>query len=325
MKQITILTIAAMCTIASCTEKTIAGEDIIPEINKPQTAETKTIAIDKSTNHINVMGTDMPTLPSFPKLQKKPGKVLGYVKDWAGKPIVGASIGVRSSYLAGYYSGSKGITDSKGYFEFSPAKGSSEIYNAGYQIEYANDWAAVSLHPADGSLETWTTSDGMVENFVLLPYGITNREDVQNNPRIPSAYYGGAIILGWYGVEANDENAPDFAIKEGTIIEIGLTPESKTINTPSTGHSFTIRKVAGAYGELRIHNIPIGVYRISIKADGKAVKIKDNKNNNAFGLKPSAAIGSASISFLPSNTDASMITPQLGAWDWVSLNLEPNN
>jgi hypothetical protein len=71
-----------------------------------------------------------------------------------------------------------------------------------------------------------------------------------------------------------------------------------------------IRKVAGTYGELRIHNIPLGLYRISIKANSKAVKIKDTrKYNPLFGLNPAEAIGAASIAFLPGNADASMITP----------------
>jgi hypothetical protein len=282
----------------------------------------KIIPVDKNTRHINVMGNEMPATPPFPKLKPKPGKVCGYVKDWAGKPLAGATIGVRSSYFAGYYSGSKAKTDANGYYEITPPKGSAQFYNAGYQLQYGDGLAAVSLHPADGTLDSWTTANGLVENFVLLPYGITSGENAQNNPQLPTSYYGGAVFLGWYGVEANNENAPEFAIKEGTLVEITLTPENKTLNG-ATAESFIIRKVAGSYGELRIHNIPLGLYRISIKADGKAVKIKDTrKYNPIFGLNPAEAIGTAAITFLPASADAAMITPQYGSWEWVSLNLE---
>jgi hypothetical protein len=317
MNRLFTIAIASLSMLTYCKkESTITNDATTNSVTE------KVITIDKSTKHINVMGNEMPAIPPFPKLQPKAGKVCGYIKDWTGKPLAGATIGVRSSYFAGYYSGGKATTDANGYYELTPPKGSAHFYNAGYQVKYGEGVAAVSLHPADGTLESWTTVDGKVENFVLLPYGITSRENVQNNPQLPTCYYGGAIFLGWYGVEANDDNAPDFAIKEGTLVEITLTPEGKTLNGAAP-HSFIIRKVAGTYGELRIHNIPLGLYRISIKANSKAVKIKDTgKNNPFFGLNPAEAIGEAAITFLPGNADASMITPQYGAWEWVSLNLE---
>lgn len=291
-------------------------------VSLKNTPAPKIIEVDKNTKHINVMGNEMPVMPSFPKLQPKAGKVCGYVKDWSGKPLAGASIGVRSSYFAGYYSGGKAKTNAAGYYELTPPKGSAEFYNAGYQIQYGDGVAAVSLHPADGVLDTWTTTDGLVENFVLLPYGITSKENLQNNPQLPSSFYGGAIFLSWYGAEADDGNAPEFAIKDGTLIEITLTQEGKILSN-SDGHKFIIRKTAGAYGELRIHNMPVGLYRIIITANGKEVKIKDTrKNNPVLGPIPAEANGAAGIIFIPGNADASMIAPQYGAWDWVNLNIE---
>jgi hypothetical protein len=283
---------------------------------------SKTIDVDKNTKHINVMGNEVMVMPSFPSVKLKAGKVCGYVKDWAGNPLTGATIGVRSTYYAGHYSGSTAKTDSKGYYELTPPKGSVHFYNAGYQIKYSTGLAAVSLHPTDGNLESWTSSDGKVENFVLLPYGIASKENVQNNPQLPTSYYGGAIILNWYGVEADDENAPNFAIKEGSVVEITLSTEGKPLNG-TTEKNFVIRKIANTYGELRIHNIPLGLYRIGIKVNGKAVKMKDTrKQNQAFGLNPAEATGSASLGFLPNTADATMIAPQVGAWEWVNLYLE---
>jgi hypothetical protein len=320
VKQLFAAAIASLCMLASCAKETTINNDVTTN-----GVTEKIVNVDKSTQHINIMGNEMPPVPQFPKLSVKAGKVCGYVKDWTGKPLSGARIAVRSSYFAGYYSSSSTQTDTNGYYELTPAKGTAEFYNAGYHIVYSEGIAAVSLHPAYGTLESWTTVDGKVENFVLVPYGITSQENVQNNPQLPTTYYGGAIFLSWYGVEANDDNAPEFAIKEGTLVEITLTPEGISHNGGAK-HSFVINKVAGSYGELRIHNIPLGLYRISIKANGKAVKIKDTrKYNPLFGLNPAEAMGAASIAFLPGNADASMITPQYGAWEWVNLSLERIN
>lgn len=296
----------------------------IRQISTKTDVSAKVLSADKNTKYINVMGSEMPAMPQFPALSPKPGKVRGYVKDWSGKPLAGAAIGVRSSYFAGYYSGGQGKTDANGYYELTPPKGSAHFYNAGYKIEYGEGIAAVSLHPADGNLESWTTVDGKVENFVLLPFGITSRENLQNSSHLPSTFYGGAIFLTWYGVEADDGNAPPFAIRDGSTVEITLTPEGKMLDG-SAGQTYVIRKVAGISGEIRIHNIPLGRYRINIKSGGKPVKIKDTAKFNQFGMSPAEANGSASVLFVPDTTDAAMITPQFGAWKWVSLNIETGN
>lgn len=302
-----------------------------PQANQPKVSQNssnsinlsaKTVTVDKDTQWVNVMGNEMPPMPSFPVLPPKAGKVRGYVKDWTGKPLAGANIGIRSSYLAGYYSGGQGVTDKNGYYELSPPKGMAHFYNAGYQIEWGEGVAAVSLHPADGKLDSFVTSDGAVENFVLLPYGVTSRENLQENAHLPSTFYGGAIFLTWYSAEADDNNAPDFAVKDNAKLEITLMPEGKMFDG-SAGQTIVIRKTAGISGAFRIHNIPLGRYRISIKADGKPLKMKDTKKNNpSFGLSPTEANGEAIILFVPGSAKASMVSPQFGAWDWVSLNIE---
>lgn len=282
----------------------------------------KTVTVDKDKQWVNVMGNEMPPMPSFPALPPKAGKARGYVKDWTGKPLAGANIGIRSSYLAGYYSGGQGVTDKNGYYELTPPKGMANFYNAGYQIEWGEGVAAVSLHPADGKLDSFVTSDGTVENFVLLPYGITSRENLQENAHLPSTFYGGAIFLSWYSAEADDNNAPPFAVRDNAKLEISLTPEGKLFDG-SSGQPIIIHKTAGISGAFRIHNIPLGRYKISIKANGKPLKMKDTKKNDpSFGLSPTEANGEASILFVPGSAKASMVSPQFGAWDWVSLNLE---
>lgn len=294
------------------------------ESNQPikNNSSAKIVTVDRDTNWINVMGSEIPPMPSFPQLAPKPGKVRGYVKDWSGKPLAGAEIGIRSSYLAGFYSGGQGKTDANGYYELAPPKGMAHFYNAGYQIEYGDGVAAVSLHPADGKLDSFVTTNGAVENFVLLPYGITSRENLQQSSHLPSTFYGGAIFFNWYGVEASDNNAPAFAVREGSLLEITLTPEGEMLDG-SAGQTIVIRKTLGASGGFRVHNIPLGRYRISVKANSKSLKIKDNKGyNQIFGMNPAEAIGTGSILFVPDSAKASMVTPQNGAWNWINLSLE---
>jgi hypothetical protein len=323
MNQLFAAALVSLSILTSCKKESVAGNgngNGTGDIH--YTPNTKTLDVDKNTKHVNVMGNQIPAIPSFTKLQVKPGRVRGHVKDWAGKPLAGATIGIRTSYFAGHYSSVHTKTDANGYYELAPAQGSSHFYNAGYQLQYGSAVAAVSLHPADGKLDSWTTADGLVEDFVLLPYGITSNENLQNNPQLPSSFYGGAIFLGWYGVEADDNNAPDFTIKEGTVIEITLTPEDKTLYGIA-GQSFVIKKIAGSYVELRIQNIPLGFYKIDMKANGKALKIKNNRNYvQPFGLKPAEVIGNGSLGLMPENADPAMMAPILGAWEWVSLNLE---
>jgi hypothetical protein len=278
------------------------------------------LSVGADVNWINVMGDAMPALPQFPALAKKAGRVRGYVKDWTGKPLAGAAIGVRASYFAGHYSGAQGETDQNGYYEFVVPKGSAHFYNAGYQIEWGEGVAALSLHPSDGKLESWTTVDGAVENFVLLPYGVTSREKLQESSHLPSTFYGGAIILNWYSVEANDESAPAFAVKSGQTLEVTFTPEGKMLDG-TAGQTLVVRKTLGMAGSFRIHNIPLGRYRLKITANGKPLKITDSKASPMFGMSPTEAIGEASILFAPASAQASMVGPQFGGWNWIGLTI----
>jgi hypothetical protein len=267
------------------------------------------------------MGDETPAMPKFPALQPKSGRVRGYVKDLSGNPLKGATIGIRASYFAGHYSGAQGETDQNGYYEFVVPKGSAHYYNAGYQIEWGDGVAGVSLHPADGKLDSFTTADGGVENFVLLPYGVTSRENLQESSHLPSTFYGGAIFLNWYAAEANNDSAPPSNVREGSMLEVTLTPEGKMLDG-TTGQTIVIRKTLDMAGTFRIHNIPLARYRISVKADGKPLKITDNKQYNPmFGMTPIEAVGAASLLFVPGEAKASMVGPAFGSWNWVSLSV----
>ena len=286
-------------------------------------ASAKIVNVDKETQWVNVMGSEMPAMPQFPALAPKPGRVRGYVKDWSGKPLAGAEFGVRSSYLAGYYSGAQGKSDANGYYEFVVPKGMAHFYNAGYQIAWGDGLAAVSLHPADGKLDSFVTTDGAVENFVMLPYGITSRENLQQSSHLPSTFYGGAIFFNWYSVEADDNNAPAFAIRAGGTLEIVLKPEGAMLDG-SAGRTIVIRKTLGISGAFRIHNIPLGSYRITVRINGKPLTVKDNKGYSGgemFGMTPAETTGEASILFVPDSVKASSPAPQFGSWNWIGLNI----
>lgn len=281
-------------------------------------SSAKVLKIEKNITYINVMGNEMPTMPTFSVLKPKAGFVRGFVKDWTGKPLAGATIGVRSSYLAGFYSGAQGKTDAKGFYEFAVPKGSANFYNAGYALDWGDGFAALGLHPADGKLDSFATADGTVENFVLLPYGVTSRENFQENPRLASSYYGGSIYIGYAAYEARDSYPPSYAVAEDSIIEITLTPED------ASGQSFVIRKTAGFDTGFKINNIPLGRYQIGVKVSGKSLKMKlNNPSGTIFRMSPNETNGAASILFAPNGAKAEMVAPQSGGWDSIDISVEP--
>jgi hypothetical protein len=260
-------------------------------------SNAKVVSIDKNVTYTNLMGNEMPPMPAFPALTPKAGFVRGYAKDWTGKPLKGATIGVRSSYLAGMYSGSQGKTDANGFYEFSVPKGSAHFYNAGYTINWGDGLAALGLHPADESLDSFVTTDGAVENFVLLPYGVTSRENLQENPRLASSYYGGSLYIVYSAFEKSDNYPQPYAIQEDSIIEITLTSEGEMFGG-LLPQSFVIRKKAGFDTGFKINNIPLGRYQINAKVNGKPLKLKlNNPRGTVFGMTPNEASGTASILF----------------------------
>ena len=278
-------------------------------------SSAKIIDVGKNDGYVNLMGSEMPEIPSFPVIKAKSGFVRGYAKDWTGKPLAGANIGVRASYFAGQYSGAQGKTDAKGYYEFAVPKGSAHFYNAGYALEWGDGIAAVGLHPADGNLDSFVTMDGAVENFVLLPYGITDRAKVQDNPQLPANYYGGSIWLYYGAYEASDNRPYEGYIPENSIIEITLRSDN--------GQTFVIRKTAGFQSYFRINNIPLARYEISAKVGGKSLNLEFGKRFvTPFGMSPEKTNGAASVLFMPLTAKADMVAPQTGGWDAVSINLK---
>lgn len=278
--------------------------------------------VEKNFGYVNVMGNQMPELPSFPAVAKKPGYLRGYVKDVSGKPLEGAYIGVRATAVGGLYSGAHAETNAKGYYEIKIPWGVADLYAAGYTIDWGDGQAGMSLHSVDGKTGSFASATGAVKNFVLLPYGIISRDNLSESPHLSATSYGGSIYIGYWTREEGDNYAPPQNIPENSIIEITLTPEGKLFDG-SEDRSFVIRKPAFSTG-FKINNIPLGRYKINAKlANGKPLKMSLNKpKGTIFGMSPSETTGSAGVLFQPGDAKASMVIPNYGNWNAVEISVE---
>jgi hypothetical protein len=280
--------------------------------------------LSASDDYVNVMGSQMPKLPAFPALAQKPGRARGYVRDLQGKPLEGAYIGVRASAVGGFYSGAQVETDANGYYEIDVPWGATEFYAAGYTIDYGEGRAAVSLYPADGKANSFASANGTVENFVLLYHGLGDRNALSEKPWDSVNYYGGAVRVSYSLGAAGDMWASKGSLPENSEIEITLAPEGELLDGTS-GKTFVIRRKTGGINRLNINNIPIGRYKISARlTSGIALKMRKTGYDYAplFGLKPSEAIGKASLLFVPSSAEPRSGHPRQGNWRPADIELQ---
>jgi hypothetical protein len=277
--------------------------------------------------HVNVMKNVMPSVPPFPKLAPKKGMVRGYVKDSKGKPVKGAVIGVRSSAVGGFYSGATGTSDEKGYYEISVPWGAAHFYTASAAVPYGEGRAAMGLHPSDGQVDSFASANGLVENWVMLAYGIADPDEVQDKPHYSGNYYGGAFTMDF---NVADRRFPDdYSLPEGADLEVTLTPEGPLADG-STGRPIiirrTIREDSGAV--CNINNIPVGQYRIAARLlqGGKAAPLLIKETGpysfQSFGLEPKEARGSAKLSFRPNSAKAGSGAAGRGNWASLSITLK---
>jgi hypothetical protein len=316
MKFLTLILFIAMTALSACGQYFSASAP-------PAAPTTQTFSLSADENYINVMGNKMPVMPSFPALPKKAGFLRGYVKDSTGKPLTDAYIGVRSTLTGGSYSGASGTTDAKGYYEIKLPFGAIHLYAGAYTADYGDLRAAMSLHPADGKLNGFASATGDVENFVLLPYGIADRDMVSDKPDGASNYYGGAVSINYNLAELRDSYAPTHYIKENSDIEITLTPDG-TLFDGTAGDSFVIRKNVGNGMSFRIYNLPVGRYTLEarlVKGNKPLFMRQSPRNKNNSGISPKEAMGKAALTFEPDSAQTVMIKPAYGSWNLISLNL----
>lgn len=283
------------------------------------------LRVDDRTSHINVMGEEMPAIPEFPALSRKPGFVRGYVKDTLGQPIVGARLGLKTARIYNGYAAATGETDAKGYYEIKIPLGGARFDYAGYAVKMGKGFAALSLHPADGKLnESMPAATGDVENFVMLPYGVGDAAGAANDPKYRANYYGGSFTVS-YSIAPAGENINDFPgmIAAGSEIEIILKP----VNALSDGNrfirAFSIRKKVedSTYAELFINNVPLARYEIEVRqGSGKLLRIRQKTpGDSVFGIQPVETTGSATLLFNPmSEKPESAVSTQSG---WADLEI----
>jgi hypothetical protein len=291
-------------------------------------AGATTFSITGNKNYVNVMKTAMPKLPSFPTLAVKPNYVRGYVKDLKGKPLQGAVIGVRSTSAGGFYSGASAKTDAKGYYEVQAPWGAAHFYAAGYTIDWGEGRAALGLHPADGEASQFATANGLVENWVLVHYGIGDRDKASEQPHYSGNYYGGSFTVSYSVADSRPIFANDYSLPDGSEIELTLTPEGPLLDG-SKGRVFVLRRpVTSSTASLfYVNNIPLGQYKLQarlIQGGSKApMRIKETGpySNRPFGLEPKEARGETIMTFRPGGAQAGMALGQHGNWDSLDITL----
>lgn len=267
-------------------------------------ASSRELTVPGPQFYIDVMGNQRSKLPKFKKVDVRSGYLRGYVKDIYGRPLQDAQIGIRSSLVGGTYSSASGHTDATGYYEILLPAGAVEFWGTSYRMDYESGKAPVSLFPADSNLNSFTSINGAVKNFVLLPYGHSKPERVTSDPYWPSSYLGGSIHLS-YTLRTQSLPLPG-SFPVGTVIQIRLTPLDLVHADEKI--SFTIRKVIGS-DELYINNIPLGRYKLEIRLEnGTDIEMNENINlKPQFGMQPKQATGSTTVTFIPGN-------PEVLAW-----------
>ncbi|HLM02617.1 MAG TPA: hypothetical protein VK400_16305 [Pyrinomonadaceae bacterium] len=280
----------------------------------------KVLSVERNATWVNVMGGEMPETPQFPALPNKPGFVRGYVKDTLGRAVAGARLGLKTARMYDAYLAASAETDAKGYYEIKIPMGGARFDYAGVTIEYGAGRAALGLHPADGRLnESYPATTGGVENFVLLPYGIADRDGASRQADYRANYYGGSMLLRYFIGGFSGMLSP------GDEIEITLTPEGNLIDG-GAGQSFVIRKTVedSSLGEFIINNVPVGRYRIEVRqAGGKPLRLKQKTpTGSVFGIQPAQANGSASLTFNPLSADAKTAAASRGNWTDLEIIVE---
>ncbi|QIP14128.1 carboxypeptidase regulatory-like domain-containing protein [Spirosoma aureum] len=283
--------------------------------------------LEAQDNFVNVMGNTLPRMPIFPTLQPKAGRVRGYVADLSGKPLRGATIGVRSTATGGYYSGVSAQTDAKGYYELTVPWGAADFYAAGYTIDYGQGRVTMSLYSIDGKLESFPSKDGLVKNFVLLSYGVLNKDMAGQKPNDPTNYAGGSFYITYNVADPSSVYNPSTYIPDNAEIQVTLVPDG--VGLYREKKTFVITKKASQLNyNFLVMNVPVGSYtlkanlkngpQLRLEAVGRYASVSPY-----FGLKPSSAVGSAQLFFTPdSQLSNSLTLPNRGNWGSLQIKVE---
>lgn len=332
MKKKILFGLLAMTLLSACSKKDkdgSGGEDdpgkIIPEVPFDQlTASEATLTVDGTTTYVNVMGSARKSLPEFAALQPKSNKVRGYVKDTYGRPLKNASIGISSSLVGGGSTPAFGVTNDKGYYEFEVPFGTAYYYNAGYALDFEGNRASLGLYPADGQMTSFSGPNGAVKNFVMMPYGQGNPDELATGARFSNNYFGGCLTLSW--TLYTGFGSPQGSLRVGSEFVVKLTPLS--LLHAAEKKTFIIRKTV-EYSSLNIVNIPLGKYKVEITGAGLTFNLTESITNQRreYGLFPkSGSFTNVTFSHVtvPTSGDPKRALPFRSAWDDVSIQLKSN-
>lgn len=292
-----------------------------------QTSEVN-LRVAADVDYVNVMGDQMPAIPDFPAVSKKPGYTRGYVKDSFGQLIAGAKLGLKTAKMYDAYLAASAETDAKGFYEIKIPLGGARFDYAGFTIAYGDGRAALGLHPADGSLsESYPAATGAVENFVMLSFGIADADGASSSARYRGNYYGGTMLLRYF-IAPPGQNPDDFGrmLAAGSEIVITLKSVGDSNNGAHSARAFEIRKTVedSSIGEFYICNVPVGRYEIQIKgANGKPLRIKQKSpTGSVFGIQPTETASSAQLLFNPLSADAKTAVASRGNWTDLEIIVE---
>lgn len=284
-------------------------------------------SLDAKEDYVSVMGNTLPRMPNFPALSAKKGFLRGYVADLSGKPLEGAYIGVRSTATGGYYSGASDETDANGYYEIQVPWGSADIYAAGYTVDYGEGRAAMSLYATDGKVGSFPSGDGAVKNFVLLSYGVFNKDLVSQRPNDPTNYAGGSLYITYNVADPDDYYNPPNYIPENAEIQVTLTPDG--LGLYGENKTFVINKKVSLYNyNFLIMNVPVGKYTLSAKLkNGPSLHLEAvGRYAHAypfFGMQPREATGTAKLLFTPDvGSEKSTTLPNRGNWGSIQIKVD---
>lgn len=168
----------------------------------------------------------------------------GKVVDSRGQPIAGARVTVVNSYFANTQI--TGTTGADGRYRISVPNGAWRTFAAVHK-EFNGKTYILDLHP--DKIDSFAGVDGAVRNFEWRLTGPAASGLGQD-------YYGGTVDF----VLSSDFDL-DEVVQRITDVEVTLTPVGPLIDG-SVGRTITTRPAAG---QGQVHDVPIGVYRITAR------------------------------------------------------------
>ena len=214
----------------------------------------------------------------------KSGQVAGWVVDSAGQPLVGATVHIYGTTMAGENSRFEKLVGRDGKFAQRVPDG---IY--GVRAEYVHEWNGKSytmnLHPVDGiTSRTHDSEEGVAKDFVWKISGLRpgQKAGEAGTHNEPGKYWGGSLQIGFHQEKSFDT----VTMPDGSTLVVTLTPQGPLFDG-SQGAPVTFRRTFG--GNVRASSyyypadIPLGVYELRMALEeGGAARLLTLKKSLEF-------------------------------------------